>query len=132
MPTRGGSYRSGRGDKAVSFAKVLDATIALCRVLEIGRDLVDETEREEWILRVLEELAENQTSDVHTPRENHHPNESLKALEFIPPRGGGVRSPGAIAVVQTLTVPGKSRPSLAKAKCAALGAAFRIFGRRML
>lgn len=48
---------AGVAIRKVSFAKVLEATHALCRVLEIGRDLVDDQVRDEWTRRVLAELA---------------------------------------------------------------------------
>lgn len=43
--------------RKISFAKVLDATVALCRVMELGRDLIDEDARAEWTRRVLAELT---------------------------------------------------------------------------
>lgn len=60
--------KAGVEMKRVSFAKVLDATVALCRVLEIGRDLIDDQAREEWILRVLEELAVTALIPKRKPR----------------------------------------------------------------
>lgn len=54
--------------RRVSFAKVLDATVALCRVLEIGRDLIDDKAREEWVRRVLEELAVTALIPKRKPR----------------------------------------------------------------
>lgn len=60
--------RAGVGMRRVSFAKVLDATVALCRVLEIGRDLIDDQARAEWIRRVLEELAVTALIPKRKPR----------------------------------------------------------------
>jgi len=54
--------------RRVSFAKVLDATVALCRVLEIGRDLLDDRLRAEWVRRVLEELTVTALIPKRKPR----------------------------------------------------------------
>lgn len=42
------SALSQRGISIISFAKVLDATVALCRVMDPGRDLIDDATRAEW------------------------------------------------------------------------------------
>lgn len=60
--------KAGVEMKRVSFAKVLDATVALCRVLEIGRDLIDDQAREEWMRRILEELAVTALIPKRKPR----------------------------------------------------------------
>lgn len=52
----------------MSFAKVLDATVAVCRVLEIGRDLLDDDTRVEIVRRVLEELAQSALIPKRKPR----------------------------------------------------------------
>jgi hypothetical protein len=54
--------------RRVSFAKVLDATVALCRVLEIGRDLIDDQARNEWVRRILQELAVTAVIPKRKPR----------------------------------------------------------------
>lgn len=54
--------------RRVSFAKVHEATVALCRVLEIGRDLIDERSRAEWTRRMLEELAGSALIPARKPR----------------------------------------------------------------
>lgn len=60
--------KAGVEMRRVSFAKVLDATVALCRVLEIGRDLIDGKTRAEWLRRVLEELAVTALIPKRKPR----------------------------------------------------------------
>jgi hypothetical protein len=60
--------KAGVEMRRVSFAKVLDATVALCRVLEIGRDLIDDKARAEWLRRVLEELAVTALIPKRKPR----------------------------------------------------------------
>ena len=48
---------AGVAMRKISFAKVLEATVALCRVMELGRDLIDDAARAEWTRRVLAELV---------------------------------------------------------------------------
>jgi hypothetical protein len=54
--------------RKISFAKVLDATVALCRVIELGRDLIDDAARAEWTRRVLAELAVTALIPTRNPR----------------------------------------------------------------
>lgn len=54
--------------KRISFTKVVEATVALCRVMEIGGDLVDEKARAEWIRRILEDLAGSALIPIRKPR----------------------------------------------------------------
>ena len=60
--------QAGVSIRRVSFAKVLEATVALCRILEIGRDLMDEKVRDEMIRRLLEELAATALIPTRKPR----------------------------------------------------------------
>lgn len=59
---------AGVAMRRVSFAKVLEATVALCRVLEIGHDLIDEKARAEWTRRMLQELAGSALIPIRKPR----------------------------------------------------------------
>ena len=59
---------AGVGMRKISFAKVLDATVALCRVMELGRDLIDAAARAEWTRRVLLELTVTALIPTRKPR----------------------------------------------------------------
>lgn len=59
---------AGVAMRKISFAKVLDATVALCRVMELGRDLIDDAIRAEWTRRVLAELTVTALIPTRKPR----------------------------------------------------------------
>jgi hypothetical protein len=59
---------AGVAMKKISFAKVLEATVALCRVMELGHDLIDAATRAEWTRRVLEELSVSARIPDRKPR----------------------------------------------------------------
>ena len=54
--------------RRVSFAKVLETTVALCQVLAMGQDLIDDAGRMEWTRRVLEDLAQRALIAKRRPR----------------------------------------------------------------
>ena len=54
--------------RKISFAKVLEATVALCRVTELGRDLIEAAARGEWTRRVLAELTVTAPIPTRKPR----------------------------------------------------------------
>jgi hypothetical protein len=62
------SAQAGVEMRRVSFGKVLEATVARCRVMEIGRDLIDAKARAEWTRRMLEELVGNALIPARKPR----------------------------------------------------------------
>ena len=59
---------AGVAMRKISFAKVLDATVARCRVMELGRDLIDAAARAEWTRRVLVELTVTALIPTRKPR----------------------------------------------------------------
>lgn len=59
---------AGVAMRKISFAKVLDATVALCRVMELGRDLITGDVRAEWLRRLLGELAVTALIPERKPR----------------------------------------------------------------
>jgi hypothetical protein len=59
---------AGVAMRKISFAKVLEATVALCRVMELGRDLIDDAARAEWTRRVLAELVVSALIPDRKPR----------------------------------------------------------------
>jgi hypothetical protein len=54
--------------RRVSFAKVLDATVALCRVMEAGQGLVEDDIKAEWTRRMLEQLVTTALIQKRKPR----------------------------------------------------------------
>lgn len=84
--------------KRVSFAKVLNATVALCRVLEIGRDLIGDQAREEWIRRVLEELALTALIPKRKPRS------CTRGLRQTTQNWPKIKNPTSKPLVKTITL----------------------------
>jgi Transposase DDE domain len=84
--------------KRVSFAKVLDATVALCRVLEIGRDLINDHAREEWVRRVLEELAVTALIPKRKPRS------CTRGLRQTTQNWPKIKNPTSKPLVKTITL----------------------------
>jgi hypothetical protein len=84
--------------KRVSFAKVLDATVALCRVLEIGRDLINDQAREEWVRRVLEELAVTALIPKRKPRS------CTRGLRQTTQNWPKIKNPTSKPLVKTITL----------------------------
>lgn len=94
---------AGVAIRKISFAKVLEATVALCRVMELGRDLIDAAARAEWTRRVLVELA------VTAPIPYRKPRSCDRGLRQPAKNWKKIRQPTSIPLVKkialTLTSP---------------------------
>jgi hypothetical protein len=90
--------KAGVEMRRVSFAKVLDATVALCRVLEIGRDLIDDQARAEWIRRVMEELAVTALIPKRKPRS------CTRGLRQTTQNWPKIKNPTSKPLVKTITL----------------------------
>jgi hypothetical protein len=84
--------------RRVSFAKVLDATVALCRVLEIGHDLVSDEARAEWTRRVLSELAGSALIQKRKPRS------CQRGLRQPVQNWPKIKAPTSTPLVKTITI----------------------------
>lgn len=84
--------------RKISFAKVLEATVALCRVMELGRDLIDDSTRAEWTRRVLAELT---TTAKITERK---PRSCSRGLRQPTKNWKKIRKPTSIPLVKTITL----------------------------
>ena len=80
----------------ISFAKVLEATVALCRVMELGRDLIDEAARAEWTRRVLMELV------VTARIPDRKPRSCDRGLRQPTKNWKKIRKPTSIPLVKTI------------------------------
>ncbi len=90
--------KAGVAMRRISFAKVLDATVAVCRVFEIGRDLIGEQAREEWLRRVLEELA------VTTRIPERKPRSCTRGLRQPTKNWEKIKKPTSKLLVKTITL----------------------------
>lgn len=89
---------AGVAMRKISFAKVLDATVALCRVMELGRDLIDSAARAEWTRRVLAELTVTALIPDRKPRS------CSRGLRQPTKNWKKIRQPKSIPLVKTITL----------------------------
>lgn len=89
---------AGVAMRKISFAKVLEATVALCRVMELGRDLIDTAARAEWTRRLLEELA------VTARIPDRKPRSCDRGLRQPTKNWKKIRQPTSIPLVKKITL----------------------------